>query len=74
MQAMVQMPTHDEIEPLVVSPKRAMKILDCGKTKLIELLANRELESYLDGRCRKITVASIYARHRQKLQQRQTAT
>jgi hypothetical protein len=67
------MKRHDATEPLVVSPRKAQAILDCGKTKLFELLAAGELESYLDGRCRKITMASIRARHQQKLQQSQTA-
>jgi len=35
-------------------------MLDCGNTRLYELLKNNELESYLDGRSRKIIVASIH--------------
>jgi hypothetical protein len=46
-------------EPLVVSPRRARRMLDCGNTRLYELLAARELESFKDGKSRKITVASI---------------
>jgi hypothetical protein len=46
-------------ESLVVSPRRAAQMLDCGRTRLYELIANRELISFLDGRSRKITVASI---------------
>ena len=34
-------------------------MLDCGTTRLYQLLAAGELESFLDGRSRKITVASI---------------
>jgi hypothetical protein len=34
-------------------------MLDCGNTRLYELLKT-ELESYLDGRSRKIVVASIH--------------
>jgi excisionase family DNA binding protein len=37
-------------------------MLDCGTTRLYELIANGELESYRDGKSRKITVASIKAR------------
>jgi hypothetical protein len=33
-------------EPLVVSPRRARLMLDCGNTRLYELIAARELESY----------------------------
>jgi hypothetical protein len=47
-------------EPLVVKPKVAWKMLACGNTRGYELLASGELESFLDGRSRKITVASIY--------------
>jgi excisionase family DNA binding protein len=46
-------------EPLVVSPRRARRMLDCGNTRLYELIAARELESFKDGRSRKITVTSI---------------
>lgn len=46
-------------ERLVVSPRRAKHMLDCGNTRLYELLNSKELESYLDGRSRKITVSSI---------------
>ena len=47
-------------ERLVVSPRRARHMLDCGNTRLYELLKRNELESYLDGRSRKILVASIH--------------
>lgn len=46
-------------ERLVVSPKRARYLLDVGNTRLYELLAASELDSFLDGRSRKITVESI---------------
>ncbi len=48
-----------EIEPLVVKPKVAWRMLGCGNTRGYELIAAGELESYKDGRSRKITVASI---------------
>jgi hypothetical protein len=47
-------------ERLVVSPRRARHMLDCGNTRLYELLKTNELESYLDGRSRKIVVGSIH--------------
>jgi hypothetical protein len=34
-------------------------MLACGNTRLYELLAAKELDSFLDGRSRKITVESI---------------
>jgi hypothetical protein len=46
-------------ERLVVSPRLARHMLDCGNTRLYELLNSKALESYLDGRSRKITVDSI---------------
>jgi excisionase family DNA binding protein len=52
--------TDDELL-LVVSPRRARRMLDCGNTRLYELIAARELESFKDGRSRKITVTSIKA-------------
>jgi hypothetical protein len=54
-------------ERLVVSPRLARQILDCGNTRLYELLKNNELESFLDGRSRKIVVASIHAYVARKL-------
>ena len=53
--------TISDDELLIVSPRRARRMLDCGNTRLYELIAARELESFKDGRSRKITVASIKA-------------
>jgi hypothetical protein len=50
-----------DVEPLVIKPKIAWKMLACGNTRGYELLAAGELESFKDGRSRKITVASIKA-------------
>lgn len=47
------------LEPLAVKPKVAWRLLDCGNTRGYELIAAGELESYKDGRSRKITVSSI---------------
>jgi hypothetical protein len=46
-------------EVLVVSPRRAQHLLDVGHTRLYQLIAARELESYCEGRSRKITLRSI---------------
>ena len=46
-------------EALVVSPRSARLMLDLGNTRFYQVLP--ELESYHDGRSRKITVASIEA-------------
>jgi hypothetical protein len=48
------------ITPLVVRPRTAWKMLGCGNTRGYELLAAGELDSFSDGRSRKITVASIH--------------
>jgi len=48
-------------EPLVVSPKGAARLLSLGVTKIYELIAAQQLESYRDGAARKITVRSIKA-------------
>jgi hypothetical protein len=52
--------TNEEVEPLVVKPKVAWKLLACSNTRGYELLSAGELESFLDGRSRKIIVASIH--------------
>jgi hypothetical protein len=49
------------LEPLVVKPRDAWRMLGCGNTRGYELLTTGELDSFLDGRSRKITVASIHA-------------
>jgi hypothetical protein len=46
----------NDLDPLVVSPKVAWKMLACGNTRGYELLAAGK-----DGRSRKITLASIKA-------------
>ena len=46
---------------LAVAPKIAETALQVGPTKLYELLADGELESFTLGRSRRITVASIRA-------------
>lgn len=45
--------------PLVVKPKVAWKMLACSNTHGYGLLAAGEITSFLDGRSRKILVASI---------------
>jgi excisionase family DNA binding protein len=59
----------DEHQRLVVSPRRAMQMLDCGRTRLYELIDRGELDSYLDGRSRKITVESIHRYIERQLKQ-----
>jgi len=47
-------------EALVVKPTRACQMLNCGRTQLYALIAAKELDSFLDGGARKITIASIH--------------
>jgi hypothetical protein len=54
-------------EPLVVSPARAKRLLDVGHTRLYEMIGAGELQSYREGKSRKITMASIKARIQRKL-------
>jgi len=61
---------HSDMGPLVVKPRTACRMLDCGNTRLYELLGAGELESFLDGRSRKIVVDSI----RRYIAQRLAAT
>src|SRR5580704_14309041 len=49
---------HDS-DRLVVRPRRACYVLDCGTTHLYDLLNDGELESFVRGRARWITVESI---------------
>lgn len=51
--------TFPGIEILAVSPKIAKLMLGCGTTRLYELLNRGELQSYRDGKSRKIVVASL---------------
>jgi hypothetical protein len=56
----IQSPGLSKDGPLVVSPRHARDLLDMGNTRLYELLAAGELDSFLDGRSRKITIESIH--------------
>jgi hypothetical protein len=53
-------PPPCDTTPIVVKPKDARRMLACGQTRLYELLASGDLQSFNDGRSRKILVASIH--------------
>jgi excisionase family DNA binding protein len=55
--------------PLVVSPNHAMKALAVSRATLYALINAGELESYTEGRSRRITVASINAYIERRLKQ-----
>jgi hypothetical protein len=62
-------PAKPNIKPLVVGTAEARRLGGTGKTKTFELIKSGEHESYLDGRVRRITLASIEARIARKLQE-----
>ena len=66
---MAKQSAFSEIEPLVVRSGAAMRMGGHGKTKLFELIKAGEYESFLDGRIRLITTASIRARIQRKLEE-----
>ncbi len=53
----------------VTSVNGAAEFLDCGRDKIYDLIEKREIESYLDGRARRITIDSL-----KKLVARRVAT
>ncbi len=54
-------------EPLLVRPREAGRMLRVGNTRGYQLLKAGEIETFKDGRSRKITVASIRAYIARKL-------
>jgi excisionase family DNA binding protein len=53
--------SESDIEPLVVSVKTGCAVLDKGVTGLYKLIAAGEIQSYRDGRSRKLVLASLKA-------------
>jgi len=51
--------TVPDVDPVVVKPMIACKMLSTGLTRLYALIAAGEITSYLDGRSRLITTSSI---------------
>lgn len=47
------------VEPLVVTPREACALLNIGNTRLYRLLGDKQIDSYREGRARRITMASI---------------
>ena len=46
-------------EPLVLTPAQAQTALQCGPTRLWDLINAGEVESFLDGNRRRITARSV---------------
>jgi hypothetical protein len=57
------------VRPLVVGTAEARRLGGWGKTRLFKLIAAGELDSFLDGRVRRVTLESIEARIHRKLQE-----
>ena len=54
-------PGHPEMQAvLAVPPREAARLLSLSTTKIYQLLRNGELDSFSDGKARRIIVASIY--------------
>jgi excisionase family DNA binding protein len=47
------------LQPLVVGPNTAQIMLSCGLNEIYRLIHAGDLESYKEGKSRKITTASI---------------
>ena len=62
------------IEPLGVSPRQAGQLLNIGNTRTWQLMRSGQLETYREGRSRKITMRSIRARHERQLAAARAAT
>jgi hypothetical protein len=52
-------PRANDLEPLLVKPKAAWRLINCSHSHGYKLLAAGELVSFKDGKSRKITMASI---------------
>jgi excisionase family DNA binding protein len=57
--SIIALQAQDGDEPLVYSPKKTKQKLQVSHSKFYELLNSGELESYTEGRSRRITVRSI---------------
>jgi excisionase family DNA binding protein len=54
--------SHQEKQAaLAVAPREAGRLLSLGLSEVYERMRNGELESYTDGRARRIPMESIYA-------------
>jgi excisionase family DNA binding protein len=51
----------EPVEPLVVKPKIAERLLNVSHNRLYQLISAGDLESFRDGSSRKITMNSIKA-------------
>jgi hypothetical protein len=66
MSEQINIPERD-LPALVVSPNTAMRLLDCSRESLYRLINSEELDSYCEGRSRKIVLESIQAHIKRRL-------
>jgi excisionase family DNA binding protein len=59
---------HAGFDRLVVTPAQARKLLGVGNTYLYQLIKEGAIDSYNEGRGRRITVSSILAHIQRKLE------
>jgi hypothetical protein len=57
----MKIPHLGEIEAFALPPKKAAPSIGVGMTRLYELINSGEIESYTDGKARKVVVASLKA-------------
>ena len=53
-------PAPGPVPVIAVPPAEAARLLSCSLSRAYELMRNGELESYSDGRSRRVTMASIH--------------
>ena len=58
---------HEKQSAISVPPLEAARMLSICQSRVYGLMRNGELESYQDGRSRRITVESIYAYRARRL-------
>jgi excisionase family DNA binding protein len=61
------MPAAQQSPPLAVTPREAARLLSIGLTRIYQLLAAGELESYTEGRGRRIPMRAIENRIARRL-------
>ena len=52
---------RSNLKPLVTDVPGSQKVLNCGRDQVYDLMRAGEIESYLDGRARRIIIASLEA-------------
>jgi excisionase family DNA binding protein len=64
----------DADDLLLISPRETGRLLNYGRDKVYELIANGELKSFKEGTARKITVSSVHAYIKRRLREAKQET